>query len=77
MFFDGEEAFVNWSENDSIYGSRYYSKMLKSMYGSDAFDSMDLFVLLDLIGAETSKFPNYFPFATGSAYSVLSKIGKY
>ena len=23
IFFDGEEAFVNWSEQDSTYGSRY------------------------------------------------------
>ena len=26
IFFDGEEAFVNWSENDSIYGARHLAK---------------------------------------------------
>ena len=25
IFFDGEEAFVSWSDTDSIYGSRYFS----------------------------------------------------
>lgn len=23
LFFDGEEAFVDWSETDSLYGSRH------------------------------------------------------
>jgi hypothetical protein len=23
IFFDGEEAFVEWSDTDSIYGARY------------------------------------------------------
>lgn len=26
IFFDGEEAFVNWSAEDSIYGSRHLAK---------------------------------------------------
>jgi len=28
-FFDGEEAFVDWSETDSLYGSRKYVERLK------------------------------------------------
>lgn len=24
VFFDGEEAFVDWTETDSIYGARYF-----------------------------------------------------
>lgn len=26
IFFDGEEAFQNWSDNDSLYGSRHLAK---------------------------------------------------
>jgi glutaminyl-peptide cyclotransferase len=26
IFFDGEEAFENWSDNDSLYGSRHLAK---------------------------------------------------
>lgn len=29
-FFDGEEAFVNWSEQDSLYGSRAFVEHLRS-----------------------------------------------
>lgn len=24
IFFDGEEAFVEWTDTDSIYGARYF-----------------------------------------------------
>lgn len=26
IFFDGEEAFQNWSDSDSLYGSRHLAK---------------------------------------------------
>lgn len=26
VFFDGEEAFEQWSDNDSLYGSRHLAK---------------------------------------------------
>jgi glutaminyl-peptide cyclotransferase len=26
IFFDGEEAFVNWSAEDSIYGARHLAR---------------------------------------------------
>lgn len=28
IFFDGEEAFVEWTDTDSIYGARYTSSWL-------------------------------------------------
>jgi hypothetical protein len=37
---------------------------------------MELFVLLDLIGSDSSSFPNYFPDTTNNVYTLLSKIGK-
>ena len=27
LFLDGEEAFVEWSKNDSIYGSRHLAQL--------------------------------------------------
>eukprot|EP00128_Syssomonas_multiformis_P003756 Colp12_sorted_trinity150504_noHs@31285 len=30
IFFDGEEAFVQWSETDSLYGSRHLAELLSN-----------------------------------------------
>ena len=58
LFLDGEEAFVKWTSTDSIYGARHLaSKLETSSYeynriqGSE-LDRMDIFVLLDLLGAK-------------------------
>jgi glutaminyl-peptide cyclotransferase len=75
IFFDGEEAFVDWTATDSIYGSRHYASLLSTNYSSKAFDTMDLFVLLDLIGGDRSQFLNYFP-QTSHVYNLMAKIGK-
>ncbi|TPX58660.1 hypothetical protein SpCBS45565_g07946 [Spizellomyces sp. 'palustris'] len=32
IFFDGEEAFVSWSETDSLYGSRHLAAKWESTY---------------------------------------------
>jgi glutaminyl-peptide cyclotransferase len=76
MFFDGEEAFEYWTATDSTYGSRHYASLLSTNYSSKAFDTMDLFVLLDLIGGNRSQFLNYFP-QTSHVYNLMAKIGKY
>lgn len=78
IFFDGEEAFKTWTATDSLYGSRNYADKLTNQYGQKAFDSMDLFVLLDLLGGYSSSFPNYFwsnP-TSNQAYLFMNKIGK-
>jgi hypothetical protein len=36
---------------------------------------MELFVLLDLLGAKESSFLNYFPDETGHIYNILSNMG--
>jgi glutaminyl-peptide cyclotransferase len=46
VFFDGEEAFVQWTPTDSLYGSRH----LAASWGRPSLDRIELFVLLDLIG---------------------------
>ena len=77
VFFDGEEAFVEWSNADSTYGSRNLAGSLKKSYGNSAFESMDLFVLLDLIGGDNMRFLNYFPQSTSNVYTMLANIETY
>ncbi|CAI5770648.1 glutaminyl-peptide cyclotransferase [Podarcis lilfordi] len=66
IFFDGEEAFVRWSPSDSLYGSRHLAqKMASTPHPPGAahttqIQGIDLFVLLDLIGARNPTFPLYF-----------------
>ncbi|XP_053158778.1 glutaminyl-peptide cyclotransferase isoform X2 [Hemicordylus capensis] len=66
IFFDGEEAFVQWSLSDSLYGSRHLAeKMVSTLHPTGAINTnqiqgIDLFVLLDLIGARNPTFPVYF-----------------
>uniref|UniRef100_A0A6G1S473 Glutaminyl-peptide cyclotransferase n=1 Tax=Hypotaenidia okinawae TaxID=2861861 RepID=A0A6G1S473_9GRUI len=67
IFFDGEEAFVRWSPSDSLYGSQHLAqKMVSTPHppGStttNQLQGIDLLVLLDLIGAPSPIFPDYFP----------------
>jgi glutaminyl-peptide cyclotransferase len=48
-FFDGEEAFVNWSDSDSVYGSR---EMAASLAMSGDLQRVKAFVLADLVGGK-------------------------
>lgn len=57
VFFDGEEAFGEWSSTDSIYGSRH----LAAKWGQADLNRIELFVLLDLIGASHPRFVDWFP----------------
>ena len=48
LFFDGEEAVVEWSRNnDNTYGSRYY---VDAAQRDGSIKSLRAFVLLDMIG---------------------------
>ncbi|CAG0894606.1 unnamed protein product [Cyprideis torosa] len=56
IFFDGEEAIKDWTDTDSLYGSRYMANLWGNKpHSSDPSktknDQIDLFILLDLIGA--------------------------
>nr|XP_017089915.2 glutaminyl-peptide cyclotransferase [Drosophila bipectinata] len=58
VFFDGEEAFHKWSKKDSLYGSRH----LANVWEKQGFlDHIDLFLLLDLIGAKDLSFNSNIP----------------
>jgi len=56
VFLDGEEAFVAWSDQDSLYGSRHLASKWQR---NNKLDSIDLFVLLDLIGTADTTFHDY------------------
>ncbi|XP_037722439.1 glutaminyl-peptide cyclotransferase [Drosophila subpulchrella] len=55
VFFDGEEAFEDWSDKDSLYGSRHLAELWEKR---GFLNSIDLFMLLDLIGAKDVVFKN-------------------
>jgi glutaminyl-peptide cyclotransferase len=47
LFFDGEEAIIDWSGNDHTYGSRHYVETAKK---AGTLGGLKALVLLDLIG---------------------------
>jgi len=65
IFFDGEEAFKDWTNTDSIYGARHLAdkweyETLHSGTTITKLQSIEVFVLLDLLGAPKPIFNNYY-----------------
>ncbi|CAG5136438.1 unnamed protein product [Candidula unifasciata] len=66
IFFDGEEAFVQWTASDSLYGSRHLASLWEAT--PDANDpsapnnlaNINFFILMDLIGPSDTQFVNYY-----------------
>lgn len=57
VFFDGEEAFVEWTATDSIYGARH----LAQKWENESFlHRIDMLVLLDLLGFPDPTFYSFF-----------------
>lgn len=56
VFFDGEEAFVTWTETDSLYGARHLAAKWEQ---ENNLSNIKLFVLLDLLGAKNPTFYNF------------------
>ena len=58
IFFDGEEAFRQWTDTDSLYGSRHLASVWKNTpyqfqgIRGNTLDRIDIFMLLDLLGAK-------------------------
>lgn len=80
IFFDGEEAFRSWTSTDSIYGARHLAEKLSTNeveVDREVFvkelDTIDLMVLLDLIGTATPTFRNWFRKTEGH-FERLKKI---
>ncbi|VDD75020.1 unnamed protein product [Mesocestoides corti] len=76
IFFDGEEAFKVWTDTDSLYGSRHLAEKMArtNSEGCSDLSRIDLFVLLDLVGAAGHPFPQYVH-CDSRIYDMLSKIG--
>lgn len=70
IFFDGEEAFKEWSATDSIYGARHLAQKWED---SDMLSSIREFILLDLIGHKSTQFITLFD-STSSLYEHLVKL---
>jgi glutaminyl-peptide cyclotransferase len=79
LLLDGEEAFKVWTDDDSLYGARALAQEWEetmhpamSTYRTP-LASIDLFVLLDLLGAAEPTVPSYFK-TTHWAYRNLATI---
>ncbi|XP_020784281.1 glutaminyl-peptide cyclotransferase-like a [Boleophthalmus pectinirostris] len=66
VFFDGEESFEEWTDTDSLYGSRYMAERMattphpRGSAHTTMLQAVDLFVLLDLLGAPNPLIVNHF-----------------
>ncbi|KAG4086536.1 hypothetical protein H8356DRAFT_1434448 [Neocallimastix lanati (nom. inval.)] len=65
IFFDGEEAFENWTNTDSIYGSRHLAEKWENEPINNSstitkIKSIDVLVLLDLLGTKNPSFINFY-----------------
>lgn len=65
VLLDGEEAFKEWSETDSIYGARHLASKWESEKYHDSsnkskLDSIGLFVLMDLLGASNPSISSFY-----------------
>ncbi|XP_049756892.1 glutaminyl-peptide cyclotransferase-like protein isoform X2 [Elephas maximus indicus] len=64
LFLDGEEALKEWGPKDSLYGSRHLAQLMESAPhspGPTRIQAIELFVLLDLLGAPHPTFYSHFP----------------
>ncbi|KHJ41944.1 peptidase, M28 family [Trichuris suis] len=78
IFFDGEEAFKEWSSVDSLYGSQQlaakWAQQRYPPYHPNArreLDRMDALVLLDLMGAKNPNFFAHHQYTFLNVYRIL------
>lgn len=90
MFFDGEEAFKDWTATDSLYGSRHLASNLETRQFRathcveqlefknirNELDRIEVLVLLDLIGEASPQFCSHFS-ETKPLFDRLVKIGEF
>lgn len=65
VLFDGEEAFGEWTSDNSLYGSRalaeaWAANVNQEQHTGCHLDDIELFVLLDLLGGPTPRVPSFF-----------------
>lgn len=73
VFFDGEEAFVQWTATDSIYGARHLAKKWED---EGSLHKIDALMLLDLLGSPDPTFYSLNP-ETLELYQRLSRTEDY
>lgn len=79
LLLDGEEAFATWTHTDSVYGARALAEEWESTVNpamstfKNPLESIDLFVLLDLLGASNPSVPSYFK-TTHWAYKHMASV---
>ncbi|KAL8572375.1 hypothetical protein ACOMHN_023144 [Nucella lapillus] len=73
VFFDGEEAFGEWTRTDSLYGARHLAEKWEN---DSQLSSIRELILLDLIGAPETHFISYFE-ATSTLFENLIKTEKH
>ncbi|KAF9888780.1 hypothetical protein FE257_008356 [Aspergillus nanangensis] len=81
IFLDGEEAFKDWTDTDSLYGARSLAEQWDSEVHAamstfkTPLSSISMFVLLDLLGAKNPGIQSHFK-VTHWAYKKLGGIEK-
>ncbi|KAL6829336.1 peptidase family M28 domain-containing protein [Trichoderma sp. SZMC 28015] len=81
LLLDGEEAFVRWTQTDSLYGARSLAETWESEFHPSMstfrtpLHSISLFVLLDLLGSPNPRVPSYF-LTTHWAYNNMAVLEK-
>jgi len=81
IFLDGEEAFLSWTDDDSLYGARSLAAEMESTSHAatstyhNVISSISLFVLLDLLGEAQPKVPSYFQ-TTHWSYQKMAALYK-
>lgn len=75
VFFDGEEAFVQWSDSDGTYGSRHYVDAAKA---AGTLKAIRAFILLDMIGDKSlalRRETNSTPWLTDIIWNTARRLG--
>ncbi len=75
VFFDGEEAIREWSDFDSLYGSREFVKMLNTQ---QKLSSIGALILLDLVGEKDLSFrrdTNSTPWLVDTIWTTAARLG--
>ncbi|KAF2770046.1 peptidase M28 [Teratosphaeria nubilosa] len=79
LLLDGEEAFERWTHDDSVYGARSLAAEWEGTMNPalstfrTPLASLELFVLLDLLGSKGPTVPSYFK-TTHWAYKNMAQV---
>jgi glutaminyl-peptide cyclotransferase len=74
LFLDGEEAVVTWTDEDSVYGSRYYTDAARK---DGTLREIAAMILVDMIGDRDLRIqrdPNSTPWLTDIIWSTARRL---